>query len=418
MVLHNKYFKPSHKTGVMKCLLLICDGMADRPVKTLRGRTPLEAADTRNLDLLAKSGILGIVDTIAPGIRPGSDTAHLAILGYDPVVSYTGRGPFEAAGVGLDVTAGEIAFRCNFATVDENGLVVDRRAGRISEGTQELAEAVNGIKIPGAHFRFRASTGHRGALVMSGKGLSHNISESDPHEEGVKPHVVEPLDGSEEARRTADMLNRFILGCGKVLAGHPVNVRRIQEGLRLANTLLLRGVGVAPSLAPFSEKYGFRAGCIATVALVRGVGRFCGLEVIGADAEMSIPGLVSMAIDATSKYDFVLLNIKAADDASHDGDAEKKTAVIEEIDRALAGLLDFTVENYLAILSDHTTSISRRDHTGDPVPILIAGPEVRTDDTAVFSERAAAKGGLGRIRGQDIMNILVDLMNRSEKFGA
>ncbi len=402
----------------MKCLLLICDGMADRPVKTLKARTPLEAASTKNLDALAKAGICGIVDTIAPGIRPGSDTAHLAILGYDPVTSYTGRGPFEAAGVGLEVTAGEIAFRCNFATVDEKGLVVDRRAGRISEGTEELAEAVNGIELPGIDIRFKASTGHRSALVLSGEGLSHNVSESDPHEEGVKPHTVKPLDDSLEARRTADVLNRFILECRRVLAGHPVNVKRIQEGMRPANTLLLRGVGVAPSLASFSEKYGLSAGCIATMALVRGVSRFCGLDVLGADAEASISGLVKMALDATSEYDFVLLNIKAADDATHDGDAEKKTAVIEEIDRAAAGLLDFTTENYLAVLSDHTSSISRRDHTGDPVPILIAGPEVRTDDTAVFSERAAAKGGLSRIRGQDIMNILVDLMNRSEKFGA
>jgi len=402
----------------MKCLLVICDGMADRPVKALSGRTPLEAAKTKNLDALAKSGIMGIVDTIAPGIRPGSDTAHLAILGYDPVVYYTGRGPFEAAGVGLDVRPGEIAIRCNFATVDEAGVLVDRRAGRISEGTVELAEAINGTVIPGIGIRFKASIGHRCALVIGGEGLSPNVSESDPHSEGVKPHRVEPLDRSLEAKHTADMLNRFIRECGKVLASHPVNAKRVSEGMKPANTLLLRGAGVAPSIASFGEKYGLKAGCIATMALVRGVGRFCGLSVVGADVETDISGLVKMALDATSEYDFVLLNIKAADDATHDGDAEKKIVAIEEIDRALGGLMDFTGENYLAVLSDHTSSISRRDHTGDPVPILIAGPEVRCDDTSVFTERAAAKGGLCRIRGQDIMNILIDLMNRSEKFGA
>ncbi|RMF91521.1 MAG: phosphoglycerate mutase, partial [Methanobacteriota archaeon] len=148
----------------MKALLVVCDGMADRPVKALGGKTPLEAAGTSNLDAIAAAGVSGIVDTIAPGIRPGSDTAHLAILGYDPFASYTGRGPFEAAGVGLDVRPGDIALRCNFATVDGSGVVVDRRAGRISEGTEELAQALNGIEIPGVELRFKESTGHRGVL--------------------------------------------------------------------------------------------------------------------------------------------------------------------------------------------------------------------------------------------------------------
>lgn len=402
----------------MKCLLVICDGMADRPIKELSGRTPLEAARTKNLDGIAKGGVCGIVDTISPGIRPGSDTAHLAILGYDPVESYTGRGPFEAAGVGLDVKSGEIALRCNFATVDDAGIVIDRRAGRIDEGTDELAEAINNMAVPGVKFKFKQSTGHRGALVLSGGEFSDNITDSDPHEEGVKARGVDATSESAEAQRTAKVLNSFISASHKVLRPHSVNKKRVNEGKMPANILLLRGAGVAPNLVPFGEKYGLKGGCISTVALVRGVGRFCGLEVLGAEAAADIAGLVSMAIDATSDHDFVLLNIKAADDATHDGDIQKKVEAIEEIDKGLGCLLDFTKENYLAVLSDHTSSISRRDHTGDPVPIVIAGPEVRTDDVAVFSERSVALGGLCRIKGQDIMNILIDLMNRSEKFGA
>jgi 2,3-bisphosphoglycerate-independent phosphoglycerate mutase len=402
----------------MKCLLVICDGMADRPLEALSGRTPLEAANTKHLDAIAKGGICGIVDTIAPGIRPGSDTAHLAILGYDPYKYYTGRGPFETAGVGLGVKPGEIALRCNFATVDDAGIVVDRRADRISEGTDELASAINNMTVPGVNFRFKESTGHRGALVLMGEEFSDKITDSDPHKDGVKVREVDALDDSALTHGTAASLNSFIEESQKVLKAHPVNLKRIQEGKRPANILLLRGAGVAPKLVPFGEKYGVKAGCIATMALVRGVSRFCGLEVLGADPGASISELGSMALDAMDEFDFVLLNIKAADDATHDGNTQKKVEAIEEIDSVVAGFHEIAQKNYLAILSDHTSSITQKNHTGDPVPVVIAGPEVRSDDVSTFSERAAANGGLGRIRGQDIMNILIDLMNRSEKFGA
>jgi 2,3-bisphosphoglycerate-independent phosphoglycerate mutase len=402
----------------MKCLLVVCDGMADRPNKALEGKTPLEVAQTPNLDFLAKNGISGIVDTIAPGIRPGSDTAHLAILGYDPFTTYTGRGPFEAAGVGLEVNQGEIALRCNFATVNEKGVIIDRRAGRIQKGTDELATAINKIKIPGVDIRFKESTGHRGALVLSGKEFSHLVTDSDPHQEGVEALEVDVLEKSASAQRTAAVLNDFIDESKELLKNHPVNAKRIEDKKRPANILILRGAGVAPSLVPFEKKYGMKGGCIATVSLVRGVGRFCGLQVLGAEPSTEIEALGEMALKATNKHDFVLLNLKAPDDASHDGDLKKKISVIEEIDRIAESFYDFTMNNYLAVLSDHTSPVARKDHSGDPVPIILAGPEVRTDNIETFSERSAAAGGLCRIRGTDIMNILVDLMNRSEKFGA
>jgi 2,3-bisphosphoglycerate-independent phosphoglycerate mutase len=402
----------------MKCLLVICDGMADRPLKSLGGKTPLEKAKTPNLDALSKSGINGIVDTIAPGIRPGSDTAHLSILGYDPLKAYTGRGPFEAAGAGIEVKAGEVAFRTNFATVDEAGVVLDRRAGRISEGTAELAKAINNIQIPGLNFRFQVSTGHRGALVLSGAEFGEGVTESDPHKEGINALKVEALDDSGPSKRTAEALNSFIMESHKVLESHPINLKRIEDKKNPANTLLLRGAGKAPSLIPFREKYGLRGGVISTVALVRGVGSFCGLDVLGAEPSSTTNSLGKMALDSMADYDFVMLNIKKADDASHDGDTQRKIETIEEIDSLIAGFHDLTRENYLALLSDHTSTISRKDHSGDPVPLIIAGPEVRTDEVVTFSERSAASGGLCRIRGVDIMNILIDLMNLSQKFGA
>jgi 2,3-bisphosphoglycerate-independent phosphoglycerate mutase len=402
----------------MKCLLVVCDGIADRPLEELGGQTPLESAKTPNLDLLAKKGVCGIVDVIAPGIRPGSDTAHLAILGYDPISSYTGRGPFEAAGAGLDVRTGDVAFRCNFATVEKGGVVLDRRADRISSGTDRLSDAINEIEIPGVEFRFKETTGHRGALVMSGGDFSDNITESDPHKKGVKAREIDAKDDSASAHHTASSLNSFIEKSHKVLESHPVNLKRVADKKRPANFLLLRGAGVAPLLDPFEKKFGLRGGCIATVALVRGVGRFCGLDVLGADPSTGTEELINMALNALDRYDFILLNIKAADDASHDGDAQSKVKIIEEIDKAAERFHNLTNENYLALLSDHTSPVTRRDHSGDPVPILLAGPEVRTDKVSAFSEISAPSGGLSRIRGIDIMSLLVDLMNKSEKFGA
>lgn len=166
---------------------MIIDGMADRPIESLGGKTPLEAAETPNMDRLASSGINGIMDPIRPGVRAGSDTSHLSILGYDPYSVYTGRGPFEAAGVGLDVRPGDIAFRCNFATADDDLVITDRRAGRIRSGTSQIAEAINSMTLDGfedVEIIFRESTGHRAVLVLRGPGLGDNVSDADPKTEG------------------------------------------------------------------------------------------------------------------------------------------------------------------------------------------------------------------------------------------
>ncbi len=187
-----------------KGLLLICDGMGDRPVPELENKTPLEYARTPTLDRLAREGECGLMDPIAPGIRAGSDTAHLAILGYDPYKVYQGRGPFEALGIGMEVRGGDVALRCNFSTVDENWRVIDRRAGRITEGTRELAEAVNGVEIEGVQCFFKESVAHRGALAMRGENLSPHITDVDPHAEGETVAECQPIDPSDTAAaRTA-----------------------------------------------------------------------------------------------------------------------------------------------------------------------------------------------------------------------
>ncbi|MEW6593030.1 MAG: 2,3-bisphosphoglycerate-independent phosphoglycerate mutase [Candidatus Hadarchaeota archaeon] len=426
----------------MKTLLLICDGMADRPVPKLANRTPLEIAKKPNMDWLAKHGISGIMDTIAPGIIPGSDTAHLALLGYNPFEVYTGRGPFEAAGAGIDLKPGDVAFRVNFATVDSSMRVTDRRAGRVHD-TQPLAEAVQKISVKGAKIIFRSTVGHRATLVLRGEGLTHEVSDTDPHEVGKKPLKVEPLLQEESkalpaypifaggirkfvvrrgrAVKTAKILNEFSEKAYKVLKSHPMNKERVKKGLPPANCLLLRGGGVVPHLEPLKERFGMAGACVAAAALVKGVCRLAGLKVYdvpGATGSLNtdLNAKAKVALQALEDHELVILHVKGFDEAGHDGNSRGKVDLIEKTDAILSKFID--VPDFIVITSDHTTPASLKNHSADPVPLLIYGPGVRSDDVKTFGERAAASGGLGRISGKDLLPIVADLMGKSKKFGA
>ncbi|WP_456369611.1 2,3-bisphosphoglycerate-independent phosphoglycerate mutase [Geoglobus sp.] len=408
----------------MKVFMLIVDGMSDRSAK---GTTPLDSASTPNLDRLAKMGINGIMDTIRPGVRPGSDTAHLSILGYDPFEYYTGRGPIEACGAGIEVKPGDIAFRVNFGTVEGEGsvfdkVVIDRRAGRIQD-KQELVDAVNReVKIDGVEFILGNASGHRAALVFRGRNLSDRITDSDPKKIGEKVKRVKALDS--EAEFTARIVNEFIEKSHEVLNSHPLNEERAKRGLPRANVLLLRGVGKAVHVPSFEERYGMRMAVVAGTTLIKGIGRLLKADVIenekftgSRDTDLALK--VKTAIECLNTHDFVLLHIKAPDEFGHDGDFEGKKEFIEKIDSAIKPIteLDFS-EVCLAILADHTTPVTVRDHTADPVPLTIVCDGVRQDDVEVFSEFHAYKGGLCRIRGLDLMNIILDLTGKSKKYGA
>lgn len=406
---------------------MIIDGMADRPLEALGYRTPLEAARTPNMDKLAEIGINGIMDPISPGIRAGSDTSHISILGYNPYEVYTGRGPFEAAGIGVDVIAGDIAFRCNFSTQDENGIITDRRAGRIREGTGEIAESINSLKLEGfedIEIIFKESTGHRAVLVLRGMGLSDKVSDADPKHEGIPPKKVLALENSPEAAKTAKLLNKFVKKSYEILKNHPVNLKRIEEGKNPANVILPRGVGVVPHFTPFNEKYGLKAACIAETGLIRGIGKIAGMDLIHVEGatggiDTDLYSITQSILDTAegAEHDFILVNIDGADEAGHDGGMEEKVNFIEKVDDVIGEVMKID-EIYFILTADHSTPISVMDHTGDPVPIVIKGPEVRVDKVDKFNERAATDGGLLRIRGSNVMNILMDLMNKSEKFGA
>lgn len=427
---------------MMKTLMLICDGLADRPLPKLANRTPLEIAKKPNMDWLAKRGICGLMDTIAPGIPPGSDTAHLALLGYDPFETYTGRGPFEAAGAGVELQAGDIAFRANYATVDGAFIVKDRRAGRI-HGTKQLSAAIEKIKLRGAQPVFRSTVSHRAVLVLRGKGLSHEVTDSDPHEVGRKVLQVKPLLHRPErpgpaypiiaggirrhilrqrrATKTARLVNDFSRKAHGILKNHPLNQERIQKGLPSANYILLRGGGVVPHLKSLYERFKIRGACVAAAALVKGVCRLAGMSVIdvpGAtgSVETDLNAKAKAALRALESHELVILHVKGFDEASHDGNMGAKIQLIERVDSILNKFIDAV--DLIVVAVDHTTPVSVRKHTGDPVPILISGPGVRADEVKTYGERPAARGGLGRILGKDLMPTIADLMGKTKMFGA
>lgn len=411
----------------MRAILIIVDGLGGRPTDW-GDVSCLERAWTPNLDRLAARGALGLMDPIAPGVRPGSDTSHLSLFGYNPREVYPGRGVFEALGIGIDVREGDVCFRANFATVesgDAGPIVVDRRAGRLAGG-QELAEVLNEIALPdGIQFTFRASTEHRGALVLRGPGLSAEVTETDPHETGKPIPKVQPTADTPEAGITAQALNAFTEEALRRLESHPMNRRRVAQGELPGNAVLLRGAALMPHLPSVADLYGIRGACVAGGALYKGVARAAGLEVLdvpGAtgDLETDLHAKASAVADALVDHELVFVHIKGADNAGHDGDAAAKTAFLERVDHEFLGdLLTRLPERdcHLCFSGDHTTPPATGEHTSDPVPVLFFGPAVRVDRTTTFGERSAGEGGLGRFSGH-LLPQLLGYCDLGGKYGA
>jgi 2,3-bisphosphoglycerate-independent phosphoglycerate mutase len=407
-----------------KVLLLILDGISDRPSPALQGLTPMQAARTPILDRIAREGICGIMDPIAPGIRPGSDTSHLNLLGYPPDTYYTGRGPLEALGTGIRMEPGMIGFRCNYATLDDQGRVIDRRSGRIHQ-TDELSSAIRDhvdLTAYGVTFDFRSGAGHRAALALRGEDLGSCVSSNDPKKEGRSPPDFRELQDSDADRKTAAVLNDFVRQADTVLKNHPLNRERKNKGFVPANTVLIRGAGRMGYFEPFSERYGLSGSVISAATLINGIGAAIGLRHIpvpGAtgSTDTNLEGKIQAVIRELEVQDFVLLNIKGADEAGHDGRAGEKKDFIETIDATLNPLLGIQ-ECLLVICADHSTPCTIRDHSADPVPLVIHGEGVRIDEVSCFDEFSCTRGGLLRLSGSALMPVILDLMDRAKKYGA
>jgi 2,3-bisphosphoglycerate-independent phosphoglycerate mutase len=416
----------------LNVLLIILDGLGDSGSAMLGGRTPLGSIEQVNLRGIKRRGAIGLMDPISPGIPPGSDTSHLSLFGYDISREYPGRGPFEAIGDGVPLREGEIAFRANFATIDIKGEVAyvsDRRAGRLpTEVTARLASLLNDQcgRIGGADFRLWPSLEHRAVLVVSGDGLSHQVTDNDPHMTGTPLLKCLPLEEASD-RRGAEGLSRLVniwtCRCIKELEGAPENVERRKRGLPPGNVVLVRSPGVMAKMAPFQERWGFRAGCVAAGKLYRGIAKMLGMEVVDVPGATGMPDTdigakMRASLRLMADHDFVYMHLKGTDVCSHKGDARGKAQFLQRFDDALQELdSDFLSSNVLAITGDHSTPCARAMHSGEPVPLLICGPSSRADDTSTFDELSASGGGIGRVHGRDLMPLLLDASRRTVEYG-
>ncbi|MFQ6123064.1 MAG: 2,3-bisphosphoglycerate-independent phosphoglycerate mutase [Candidatus Heimdallarchaeota archaeon] len=414
----------------MRALLIIADGMGDRLIPELGdgeiGKTPLEATETPSLDELARRGINGLVDVIRPGIIPGSDTAHLSLFGYNAFKTYSGRGALEALGVGLQVKKGDVAFRCNLATV-ENGVIIDRRAGRISEEGDELIQALQGIRSdisPDTKIIVKHTVEHRCAMILRGPDISPKVSPTDPKKNEVKIARSVPLEETKAAYKTSMLLNELSDEFYNILSAHPINSERQAHGLLPANCILFRGGGTVPDVIPLPELYKSSCAFIAPSSLVAGVAIAVGMkpiEVPGATGTYNTDhrAKATRALAALESNDFVFIHFKPTDNASHDGNVALKQKMIQKVDEIAGIILDANLPDlHIAICADHCTPLRVREHTADPVPLAIMGSQVRTDDIKVFDERSAVRGALQRLRGHDIIPILMNLIGHQKMFGA
>jgi len=385
-----------------KIVLLVIDGLGGLPhPKT--GKTELETAKTPNLDRLADKGICGLADPVGMGITPGSTPGHLALFGYDPIKFNIGRGVVEAVGIDFDLKPGDIAARGNFCTVDKNGLVTDRRAGRIStDKSTELCQLLDGLAIDGTKLFVRPVREHRFAVVFRGEGLAPKVSDSDPQQVGVAPMAVTAL--NPQADTMANIANQFVAQAKKTLAEH-----------HPANMVLLRGFSQRPHLPTIGEVYKLKPAAIAVYPMYRGLARLVGMQVMetGAAVTEEFATLKQNYAD----YDFFFLHIKGTDSAGEDGDFDGKVRIIEDVDKALPTLTSLAPD-VIVVTADHSTPALLKGHSWHPVPILLYSKWCRPDRVGEFSEQACISGGLGRFPATQIMPLAMAHALKLNKFGA
>ena len=385
-----------------KILLLVLDGLGGLAIQP-GGATALEAADTPNMDRLAAEGIVGLHQPVAPGITPGSGPGHIGLFGYDAIRYQIGRGVLEALGIGFDLQADDLAARGNFCTVDVDGMITDRRAGRIStEKCEELCRELQQIQIPGVRIFVEPVREHRLLLVLRGEGLVEGVAETDPGHVGSPP--LTPVAERPEARGTAEMVGRFVDEAQKRLAGREP-----------ANMILLRGFAKLPDWPTFPETFGLRSVAVAQYPMYRGVAKLVGMDSVevGAARENLLTTLERVWPD----YDFAFVHVKDTDKAGEDGDFDRKVSAIEEIDTFIPALVGLKPDVIL-VTGDHSTPAALRSHSWHPVPFLLWSSTCRRDEMERFGERWCLKGGGGLCRSDDLMPMALAHAERLAKFGA
>ena len=423
----------------MKLIFVAIDGMGDLPIESLGNKTPLEAAETPNLDSLAKKGKTGLMYTVRKGVAPESDVAVISLLGYDPFKYSTGRGVIEAAGVGLKMKDGDLALRCNFATLGQGKTILDRRVARSlrTEEASELTQAVNKeVKLTSypATFEYKNTLGHRAVLLIKSKArpLSSNITNSDPayiimNGIGVaKPDVemvlktCEPTDNTEASKVSAGLVNEFIEKSHILWENHPINEKRAKEGKLKANVVLTRDAGhLLPKFFNINKRYDVNFAALADMHAERGIAQLAGMESsllppptgnLQKDCEVRVKAL----LEALPKHDCFYIHLKGPDEPGHDGNCKLKTQVISAIDKYFFGPLlnQITLQdNLICVTTDHATPCALKVHSDTPVPVLISGDRFGNSTIVKFCEKECAKGSLGIIgRGCELMPKLMELL--------
>jgi 2,3-bisphosphoglycerate-independent phosphoglycerate mutase len=395
-----------------KTIIILGDGMADEPIPALGNKTTLQAAETPYMDLLARMGRNGLLNTVPDGFAPGSEIANLSVLGYDLPSVFEGRGVLEAASMGVEILPGELAMRCNLVCINGEQLV-NHSAGHISsEEAEELIHFLNG-KLGDETFHFYSGVSYRHLLKM--QGGDKRLECTPPHdipEQPFRPHLIKAAHPDAEA--TADALNRLILRSQELLRDHPVNRKRIAEGKHPASSIWPWSPGYRPQMKPLSDIYPIRSGAvISAVDLIRGIGVYAGLEVIMVEGatglyDTNYEGKAAAALEALKDKDFVYLHVEASDEAGHEGDVALKVKTIEYLDaRIVKTIYEETLKwdepVTIAILPDHPTPCAIRTHTRDAIPFLIWHREIKPDDVQCYDEFAAREGSYGLLQGDQFI---------------
>ena len=394
--------KTIHLDGGGKLLLLVIDGLGGLPHRDT-GLTELETARTPNLDDLARGGVLGLSEPVGPGITPGSGPGHLALFGYDPIAGNIGRGALSALGIGLALAPEDVAVRINFCTIDQDGNVADRRAGRISTDlNRELVSELAAIEVDSVEFELATESQHRAALVFRGEGLHAAVRETDPQMIGVPP--LDPVALQPAAARTSVLLQDFLDG-----------VRHVIGERAPANFVLMRGYAGLPALESISDIYGLKPACAASYPMYKGLATIVGMTVL--ETGDTLLGQVAALKRHWDEYDFFFFHFKPTDSMGEDGNFDGKVAAIEEVDALVPDLLGLGPAA-MVVTGDHSTPARLRQHSWHPVPFLLHAEHLIPDSGAEFGERACGAGSLGVFPARGTMSLLAGYGGRLKKFGA